>query len=152
MEPSLNKESLKTLRILYPIFKEEVYRRRAEIARVSRRGSLLFTSFSIVLLFLPSKLIFSPHLKSLLVLGISIAAAFLIAQIIQEKSRHEKAKRQLITLEKGLQFFESGSYLPDQTLYPVEWQERPKRDKGMWVSLAGLIGTAIVLIWIILFL
>lgn len=148
----ISKESILTLRTLYPIFKEEVYRRRAEIARTSQRGSLLFISFSVVILFLPSRLIFSPHLKSLLVLGIYVVTTFLVSQIIQEKCRHEKAKRQLITLENGLHFFESGYYLPDQTLYPVEWQERPRRDMGMWVSLAGLIGTAIVLNWIIIFL
>ncbi|HIE65826.1 MAG: hypothetical protein ABGX83_00465 [Nitrospira sp.] len=146
------KESIKTLHILYPIFKEEVYRRRAAMARISRRGSLLFVSLSILILFNPERLLFSPSLKSLVIIGIGLATALLVTQIIQEKRRHEKAKRQLITLEKGLGLFESGRYLPEETLYPVEWQESPGRDAGMILSLVGVIGTGIVLSLIVLIL
>lgn len=152
MEPMSQEESSKTLRILYPIFKEEVYRRRAAMARIARRGSLLFVTLSILMLFTPERLLFSPSLKSLVVIGIGLALALLVTQIIQEKRRHKKAKRQLITLEKGLRFFESGCYLPDKTLYPVEWEEGPGGDAGMVLSLVGLIGTGIILGLIVLIL
>jgi len=152
MDPMPQKESIKTLRILYPIFKEEVYRRRAAMTRISRRGSLLFVTLSILILFNPERLLFSPSLKSLVIIGIGLATALLVTQIIQEKRRHEKAKQQLITLEKSLGFFESGSYLPDKTLYPLEWQEGPGRDTGMVLSLVGLVGTGTILSLIVLIL
>ena len=88
MEPMPQKESIKTLHILYPIFKKEVYRRRAAMARIARRGSLLFVSLSILILFNPERLLFSPSLKSLVIIGIGLATALLVTQIIQEKRRH----------------------------------------------------------------
>jgi hypothetical protein len=144
-------DSLETLRILYPVFKEEVYRRRAVIAQIARQGSLFFVSLSLLTaLFFSEGRTLSLLFKGLACAAVSFATILLIIQIRQEKLRHEKAKQQLITLEKGFQFFEAGSYLPNEPLYPPEWQKRPRIDPGMMISLAGLIGTSLLLILTIL--
>lgn len=143
-------EALETLRLLYPIFKEEVYRRRAAMAQIARQGSFFFVSVSLLTLFLsggrPAPLLF----RGLAAVGLFAAAALLVMQIRQEKRRHEKAKLQLITLERGFQFFEAGSHLPNEPLYPPEWQNRPPADPGMVISVGSLIATSLVSILIIL--
>ena len=148
-EPRPKSEAVEMFRFLYPIFKQEVYKRRAEMARIARQGSLLFLSLSIVSVLLSGRFI-HPGLKGLASAGVFLVALLLIFQIRQEKSRHERAKRQLITLEKELGLFEVGSYLPDAPLYPPDWQERPMIDRGLWLAAAGLIGTSLLLIWVIL--
>lgn len=136
--------------MLYPIFKEEVYRRRATMGRIARRTSLLFISLSVLLLFFSVRQDLSLALKALVVAGIVLYAMLLIYQIIQEKSRHEKAKRQLITLERGLGFFKEGQYLAKEQLYPSEWQERPNLDQGLFVMCLSVVCAAMVLILTIL--
>ena len=89
-------------------------------------------------------------LKGLIVVGIVFCSMLLIYQIIQEKSRHEKAKLQLITLERGLGFFKEGQYLVNEQLYPSEWQARPNLDQGLFVMCLSVVCTAMVLIVTIL--
>lgn len=149
-EPLSKTESIETLRLLYPIFKDEVYKRRAAMARIARRGALLFASLSVIAVLLSGGRFIHPGLKGLASAGVGLVTILLISQIRQEKSRHEKAKRQLITLEKGLDFFKAGAYLPNAPLYPPEWQDRPIIDRGLWISIAGLIGCALILIATIL--
>jgi hypothetical protein len=148
--PPCDTDSLETLRLLYPIFKEEVYRRRAAMAHIARQGSLFFVSLSVLTLLLSDGQNISPLLKALTCLAVTFATSLLIVQIRQEKLRHEKAKRQLITLEKGFQFFEAGSYLPNEPLYPPDWQKRPRIDAGMLISIGGLLGTSLLSMMIIL--
>lgn len=143
-------ESIETLRLLYPIFKEEVFRRRAAMNRIARRASLLFVSLSLITILFPAKEVVPFGLRLLAGGGIVLAMMVVITQIYQEKSRHEKAKLQLIALEKGFGFFEEGTYLPSERLYPANWKDRPKIDRGMLISMAGVIGTAILLILVIL--
>lgn len=149
-KPPCETDSLETLRLLYPLFKEEVYRRRAAMGQIARQGSLFFVLLSLLPLFFPEGRTISLLLKGLACLAILIATTLLALQIGQEKSRHEKAKLQLITLEKGFQFFEVGSYLPNEPLYPPDWQKRPPIDPGMWISIGGLFGSALLSICMIL--
>lgn len=150
MAPPCATDSLETLRLLYPIFKEEVYRRRAAMAQIARQGSLFFVSLSLLTLFLSEGRTISPLFKGLASAAIFVAAALLVMQIRQEKIRHERAKQQMITLERGFQFFEAGSYLPNEPLYPPDWQKRPSVDPGLLISVGGLVATSLVSILIIL--
>jgi hypothetical protein len=148
--PISETQSLETLRLLYPIFKEEVYKRRAAMAAIARQGAFFFLSLSLLSLFLLKQSAFSTGLRGLACAGVLLTLLLLVHQIRQEKSRHEKAKLQLIRLERGLQFFEEGTYLPEGPLYPQEWQERPKIDADLAISVAILAGTAFLLVLIIL--
>ena len=143
-------EAAETFRLLYPIFKEEVYRRRAAMGRIARRGSLFFLLLATLLLWAPKKPPVSRIGKWGYTLGVASAAGLLAGQVRQEKHRHEKAKRQLIRLEEGLRFFEAGRYLPEGPLYPAEWRERPRWDAGLAAAHVGLLGTAGILIIIVL--
>jgi len=149
-EEKTKTDTIHTLQLLYPIFKEEVYRRRAAIGQIARLASLLFISLTILTIVFPMKNPIPLYLRLLTAGGIALAIILSVYHICQEKSRHEKAKLQLITLEKGFGFFEKGSYLPNECLYPPDWKDRPKIDSGMLVSILSIIGTGIVLISVIL--
>ncbi len=142
--------ALETFRVLYPIFKEEVYRRRQVMGKITRLGVLCFLLMSIFVAFFDSEAEIKWIIKIGLVGGVVISLFVMLFQVIQEKSRHEQAKLQLITLEEGLKFFDSGAYLPGQSLYPDIWKNRPKIDTGLAFSMFCLSGAALVLILTIL--
>ncbi len=143
-------ESLETFRLLYPIFKEEVYRRRATMGQIARMGIFSFVLLLFLVLYFGDQSDVLLKMKLPFIAGILLTSFFLIYQIIQEKSRHEQAKLQLITLEEGFDFFEAGSYLPEKALYPDHWKKRPSLDSGMLVSILCLKGSALLLILTIL--
>lgn len=143
-------QTVETLRSIYPIFKQEVYNRRGAMMQTARNGMLTFVSLSVVAVLLSGGRLIHPGLKGIASVGIGLVTFFLIDQIRQEKSRHERAKRQMILLEQQLQFFEPGAYVPAAPLYPTEWQDRPAVDRGLVFAVAGLVLTATLLIFIIL--
>lgn len=146
----MEQETIETLRSIYPIFKQEVYNRRGAMMQIARSGMLTFVSLSVLALLLSGGRPIHPGLKGPVCVGVGLATLFLIDQIRQEKSRHERAKRQLILLEQQLQFFEPGAYVPDAPLYPNEWQDRPAVDQGLVFAIVGLALTATLLIIVIL--
>jgi hypothetical protein len=137
---------VETLFLLYPIFKEEVYRRRAAMGQIARIGVLFYLALTFLVFFFSEKLITEPGARYTITTGIVLSAVLLIYQIIQEKSRHEKAKLQLITLEEAFGFFEGGQHIPHKPLYPSEWRDRPKVDHGLVFMCLSLAGTASVLV------
>ncbi|TAK06352.1 MAG: hypothetical protein EPO39_09070 [Candidatus Manganitrophaceae bacterium] len=147
-----NEETVRreTLRSIYPIFKQEVYNRRGAMMQIARSGMLSFVSLSVLAALLSGGRLIHPALKGLASVGVGLVTLLLIHQIRQEKSRHERAKRQLILLEQQLQFFEPGAYIENAPLYPTEWQERPAIDKGLVLAIIGLLATALLLISTIL--
>lgn len=143
-------QTIETLRSIYPIFKQEVYNRRGAMMQIARSGMLTFVSLSVLAVLLSGGRLIHPGLKGLACVGVGLVTFFLIDQIRQEKSRHERAKRQLILLEQQLQFFEPGAYVSDAPLYPPEWQDRPSIDRGLMISIVELLLSAILLILVIL--
>ncbi|MCG3115789.1 MAG: hypothetical protein LLH30_08945 [Candidatus Manganitrophus sp. SA1] len=143
-------QTIETLRSIYPIFKQEVYNRRGAMMQIARSGMLTFVSLSVLAVLLSGGRLIHPGLKGLACVGVGLVTFFLIDQIRQEKSRHERAKRQLILLEQQLQFFEPGAYVPDAPLYPTEWQDRPSIDRGLVFATVGLVATGSLLVLAIL--
>ncbi len=150
IEKQFDRETIETLRSIYPIFKQEVYNRRGAMTQIARSGMLAFVSLSVLAALLSGGRLIHPGLKGLACACVGLVAVLLIDQIRQEKSRHEQAKRQLILLERQLQFFEPGAYVENAPLYPTEWQDRPAVDRGLMISIMGLVGTATLLILILL--
>ncbi len=142
--------SLETFRFLYPIFKEEVYRRRYVMGQIARLGTLFYLISSVFVVFIASEVKMTAISRGSLIGGALITLLLMVFQLIQEKSRHEQAKLQLITLENGLKFFDSGEHFENQPLYPDQWKKRPKQDKGLLVSLICLCGAALLFILILL--
>ena len=149
-EAATRRDTVATLRAIYPIFKQEVYNRRGAMMQIARSAMIAFVSLSVLTVLLSGGRFIHPGLKGLACIGVGLVVLLLIDQIRQEKSRHERAKRQLILLEQQLQFFEPGAYIENAPLYPTEWQDRPAIDRGLVISIIGLVATAGLLVLIIL--
>jgi hypothetical protein len=117
-------QKLETLRMLYPIFKQEVFDRRDRIMKIAglSSGFLLFLMF-LILYFAVS--------SWLLILGVILFTGIILAAIKQHSRRHSQAKLGVIEIEKALGLFEPGTYFPDRALYPEHWKLRPPRDYGL---------------------
>ena len=115
------------LTVLYPLYKEEVYRRREQMMRLTVFGSLGLIAMLFALLLSPQK----DRLTSVDTLFIWLASliwcGLFFALILQQQYRHRLAKQVLIQLEQALGFYEEGLVVERRALYPEGW-------KTAWVS------------------
>ncbi|MDP3598690.1 MAG: hypothetical protein Q8S75_17015, partial [Nitrospirota bacterium] len=110
------------LTVLYPLYKEEVYRRREQMMRLTAFGSLGLIALLCAFIFSPQK----DRLTGFdaLVLGMAslIWCGLFCALISQQQSRHRLAKQILIQLEQALGFYEDGLFVENHSLYPEGWK------------------------------
>ena len=111
-----------TLTVLYPLYKEEVYRRREQMMQLTIFGSLGLITMLFALLLSPQK----DGLTSFDTLCIGLASlvwcALFCGLILQQQYRHRQAKQVLVQLEQALGFYEEGLVAEHQTLYPEGWK------------------------------
>jgi len=143
-ESPLGPQRIEVLKMVYPIFKNEVYARRQSMMWIAVAGS---TALLVLLLVGSSQWFPVGALRWPLILGVVIFSSLLIDQIRQQDLRHKQAKNGLIEIEKALEFFEEDSYLPGRSLYPQTWQRLSERDWNFLVSVLSLVVlTALVIL------
>ncbi len=117
-------ERMELFKVLYPLFKKEVYHRRDQILKVASLSS----GFFLVLVFAVScfkafgvsfRPYFFPMIMALLIFEVVICY-----HLAQHKSRHEQAKRMLISLEEQMGFFKEGVMEASKRFYPEKWKIR----------------------------
>ena len=110
------------LTVLYPLYKEEVYRRREQMMLLTAYGSLGLVAMLFALLLSPQK----DRLTSVDTLFIGLASliwcGLFCALILQQQYRHRQAKQVLVQLEQALGFYEEGLVVERQALYPEGWK------------------------------
>lgn len=112
-----------TLRLLYPLFKEEVFRRRVHMMALSGVACTVLIAILIFFPLFPQSHLGDSPFRWMATTGIILYSSLLSYLILQHADRHRMAKRQLIRLEQ-----EAGLYLPHRTpnptdpLYPQNWQ------------------------------
>jgi len=115
------------LTVLYPLYKEEVYRRREQMMLLTAYGSLGLTAMLFALTLSPQK----DRLTSFDILFVGLASliwcGLFCALILQQQYRHRQAKQVLVQLEQALGFYEEGLVVEHQALYPEGW-------KTAWLS------------------
>jgi hypothetical protein len=115
------------LTVLYPLYKEEVYRRREQMMLLTAYGSLGLIAMLFALLLSPQK----DRLTSFDILFVGLASliwcGLFCALILQQQYRHRQAKQILVQLEQALGFYEEGLVVEHQALYPEGW-------KTAWLS------------------
>src|SRR5437660_1495459 len=96
------------LTVLYPLYKEEVYRRREQMMLLTAYGSLGLLAMLFALLLSPQR----DRLTSFDTLFIGLASliwcGLFCALILQQQYRHRLAKQVLVQLEQALGFYEEG--------------------------------------------
>ncbi len=126
------------LTMLYPLYKEEVYRRREQMMRLTALGSLGLIAMLFALILSPQK----DRLTGFdaLVLGVAslIWCGLFCALILQQQSRHRLAKQVLIQLEQALGFYEDGLFVENHALYPEGWKTAWLGDRTVILYFASL--------------
>jgi len=115
------------LTVLYPLYKEEVYRRREQMMRLTAFGSLGLIAMLFALLLSPQKDRLTSFDTLLIGLTSLIWCGLFCALILQQQYRHRLAKQVLVQLEQALGFYEEGLVVEHQALYPEGW-------KTAWLS------------------
>ena len=126
-------ESIPILQLLYPWYKEEVYRRRQQMIWLAAGTAWTL----LVLLFLVPAL---PPLQPthriwnvLTIGGVLLFSGIMMYVIRQQHTRYEMAKGVLVTIEQKLGLYEKNRHVDDDSLYPEDWQTDWRRDRSEWV-------------------
>ncbi len=143
---SLREEQLEILRILYPWYKEEVFRRREQMMRLTAFASafhvlLLVTIMAVV----PSQ---ATHFTTRLfaITGIALFSAIFVYLILQQRDRHLIAKQTLIEMERVLGLYDEGLYLVGKALYPQDRQTAWLSDRSVTVYVAVIAALSALVI------
>lgn len=145
-QTSLRQEQLEVLRVLYPWYKEEVFRRREQMMRLTA-----FASAFLVLLLMTLMALATPHplditVRVFAISGTALFSALFVYLILQQRDRHRVAKQTLIEIERVLGLYEEGLYTVGKALYPQNWQTEWLSDKSVTVYVAVISAlTALVI-------
>jgi len=131
------------LTVLYPLYKEEVYRRREQMMNLTAFGSLGLITMLFVLLLNPQKGQLTLFDTLLIGLASLIWCGLFSALILQQQYRHRQAKQVLVQLEQALGFYEEGLVVEHQALYPEGWKTAWLSDRSStlyFIALCSLTG------------
>ena len=110
------------LTVLYPLYKQEVYRRREQMMRLAAFGSLGLIAMLFALLLSPQKERLTTTEAFLIGFASLVWCALFCALILQQQNRHRMAKQVLVQLEQALGFYEEGLFVEQQPLYQNGWK------------------------------
>lgn len=144
--PTLREEQLEVLKVLYPWYKEEVFRRREQMVRLTAFASAFLVLLLVTMLAVPA----TPHPgvtgELFAITGVALFTAIFAYLILQQRDRHRMAKHALIEIERVLGLYEEGAYLTGRALYPEEWQHAWHADRSVTVYLTVLAALTVLVI------
>lgn len=146
----LRQEQLEVLRVLYPWYKEEVFRRREQMMRLTAFASAFLVLLLITLIALSSDNPLDATVRLFSITGTALFAALFIYLILQQRDRHRIAKQTLIEMEKVLGLYDEGLYLVEKALYPKDWQTAWLSDRSVTVYVAVVTALTVLVIAAIL--
>jgi hypothetical protein len=140
------------LTVLYPLFKEEVYRRREQMMKLTAWGATGLLAMLFAILLNPFKARLTTPETWLIGFATLMWSGLFCSLIAQQRYRHRLAKQLLIQLEQSLGLYEEGLFVEHKALYPDGWQTAWLGDKSAILyfaclaALTGLIILALLLI------
>ena len=136
---TLGKEQHDQLKLLYPWYKEEVFRRRERMMWLTACTSGVLVLVLVIVQVFPMPAT-SKTTAALVCLGVALFSGIMAYLIVQQRARHLMAKQVLITIEQELGLYEKGRHVEDSALYPKEWQTAWKQDISVVIYLSVLAG------------
>ena len=142
----LTNEQVEVFRVLYPIFKDEVFQRREQMMRLTAFASAFLVMLLITILALSPWPGPTSPTRWFAISGVALFSGLFAYLILQHADRHRMAKQQLIELEKALGLYESGWQLSGDTLFPKNWQSDWTTDRSARIYITILAAlTALVI-------
>ncbi len=144
--PTLRDEQLEVLKILYPWYKEEVFRRREQMMRLTAFASAFLVLLLVTMVAVPSRPP-SDFTKAIFAItGVGLFSGIFAYLILQQRNRHRMAKQALIEIERVLGLYDEGLYLAGRTLYPETWQTAWLGDRSVTIYLVVLTTLTVLVI------
>ena len=144
--PTLREEQREVLKVLYPWYKEEVFRRREQMMRLTAFASAFLTLLLVTLLAVPGRSPQDVTLAVLAITGVALFSGIFAYLILQQRDRHRMAKQALIEIEQVLGLYEEGLYVAGKALYPKEWQTAWRSDRSATVYFVVLATLTVLVI------
>ncbi|MGH7232728.1 MAG: hypothetical protein ACREJU_15425 [Nitrospiraceae bacterium] len=146
MPEILREEQVEVLKVLYPWYKEEIFRRREQMMRLTAFASAFLVLLLVTMLAVPARP--SPDFTTALfaITGVALFSAVFAYLILQQRSRHRMAKQALIEIERVLGLYDEGLYLEGKALYPEDWKTDWLRDRSVTIYLAVLATLTVLVI------
>lgn len=142
----LTDEQVEVFRVLYPIFKDEVFQRREQMMRLTAFASAFLVMLLITMLALSPWPEPSSPTRWFAISGVALFSGLFAYLILQHADRHRMAKQQLIELEKVFGLYENGWQLSGNALFPKNWQSDWTTDRSVSIYLTILTAlTALVI-------
>ncbi|MEX0830352.1 MAG: hypothetical protein WD032_08915 [Nitrospirales bacterium] len=131
-------KQLEVFRVLYPLFKEEVFKRREHMMRLTARGSTVLIVILVALFILSPWSVPSSPSRWFLISGVALFSSLFAYLILQHADRHRMAKQQVIELEKTLGLYQEEWKLTGESLFPKNWQTEWATDRSVTLYLVAL--------------
>jgi len=136
-----------TLTMLYPLYKEEVYRRRERMMTLTGWGAFGLLVMLFAILLNPSKAQMTTPETWLIGFAALIWSGLFCSFIAQQRYRHRLAKHVLVQVERALGLYEEGLFVEHRALYPTGWQTEWLGDKStiLYFACLGVLTCLIIL-------
>lgn len=148
---SLRAEQLEVLKVIYPLYKEEVFRRREQMMRLTALASTFLVILLVTTLAIPSHPYPDFTTALFAITGVALFTTLFIFLILQQRNRHRMAKQALIEIERALGLYDEGLHVVGKALLPEDWQTAWLGDHSVTVyltfltTLAALVVAAVLL-------
>ena len=145
-EQRLREEQWEVLRVLYPWYKEEVFRRREQMMRLTAFASAFLVLLLITIMAVAPTPMTSFTTRLFAMTGVALFSAMFVYLILQQRDRHRIAKQTLIEMERILGLYDEGLYLVGKALYPQDWQTAWLSDRSVTVYIAVIAALTVLVI------
>lgn len=137
---------LEVFRVLYPIFKNEIFNRREQMIRLTAFASTFLVLTLVTLL--PITPWETAHSLTLwfAISGVGLFSGLFAYFILQQAERHRMAKQQLIELEKSFGLYENSWQPSGKALFPENWQTDWTKDRSVSIYLTILTTLTVLVI------
>ncbi len=146
VETDLRNEQLEILKVLYPWYKEEVFRRREQMMRLTAFASAFLVLLLVTIMAVSPSNSANVTTQLFAITGIALFSAIFVYLILQQRDRHRIAKQTLIEMEKILGLYDEGLYSVGKALYPQDWQTAWLSDKSVTVYIAVIAALTVLVI------
>ena len=134
----LTDEQLEVFRMLYPIFKDEVFRRREQMMRLTAFASAFLVLLLVTMVAVSPWSVPTSPTRWFAISGVALFSSLFVYFILQHADRHRMAKQQLIELEKVVGLYQDGWQLGGEALLPKNWQSDWTADRSVTIYLTIL--------------
>ncbi len=134
----LTNTQLEIFRLMYPLFKDEVFRRRDQMMRLTAWASTLLVVILAMQFAFFHGLTPPVPIQLLTISGILAFSGLFAFLILQHANRHRMAKQQLIALEQTVGLYQDGWQKNGEPLFPQSWQSDWTGDRSVTIYLVIL--------------